>query len=160
MSSSARVVCPQCGSNNFDTVTSCWKCGAGLSRGVAVPAPGAPYAAKGGGESTGSSSWTGAATPTRAGNPKAANAAAIALGLLMPYFGLAIGLGFMMFDDRRRQEVGRICLLWSILSSALHVLFFFLAVLSMRTFLGEFLAGLQSSRGGAVPGGSGMGIEP
>src|ERR1041385_4297041 len=33
-----RIICPQCGANNFDTVTSCWKCGAPVGAGAPVTA--------------------------------------------------------------------------------------------------------------------------
>ena len=36
----------------------------------------------------------------------------------MIYFA-SIGLAFMMCDDRRRQEVGRICVIWSLISGVI-----------------------------------------
>ena len=44
---SGRINCPRCQSNNFDTVTVCWKCGASLVTGApsqpAMALPQAPY---------------------------------------------------------------------------------------------------------------------
>ena len=60
------------------------------------------------------------------------------------YFGLPIGLAFMMCDDRRRQEVGRICLIWSLISGVIHLLFFIVAAIGMRQY---FAIALNTLRG-------------
>lgn len=127
--SAGRIVCPQCGANNFDTVTNCWKCGAPLAV-QRAPAAGQTAPAHPLAESTAFR-----AAPVRSGNPATANRAAIWLGLLLPYFGLPIGLAFLMCDDERRQEVGRICILWSLVSLAVHLLLGFMAILGIREYL-------------------------
>ena len=141
---SGRIACPRCGANNFDTVTVCWKCSAPLTGGVqatvaqgtVVPPPASTYPV---GRTPGS-----AATSDRA---------AIWLGLLFPYFGLPVGLVFMMLDDDRKQQLGRICVLWSCLSLVLHIAFMSAAALGMRELL---MAALQGVRGAATRSG---GIE-
>jgi len=142
-----RIVCPRCGANNFDTVSACWKCTAPLSAGsAAAPSPSpsaipshaplpAPTVSPPSPSPAERIAYTAvSATAALAGNPAAANRAAFWLGLLFPYFGLPIGLAFMMCDDRRRQEVGRICLLWSTLSGVFHLLLLFVAALGMREY--------------------------
>ena len=76
-----------------------------------------------------------------------ANRAAFWLGLLMPYFGLPIALAFLMCDDPRRQEVGRICLMWSLISGFLHFLFGLAAILGMREWLQIALSAFQGQMG-------------
>jgi hypothetical protein len=97
------------------------------------------------------------AAATSLGNTAASNRAAFWLGMLFPYFGLPIGLAFMMCDDRRRQEVGRLCILWSILSSVLHLLVGFVSLLGMRQYLAAFfgaaMTGMQRGAGGGLGGG-------
>jgi hypothetical protein len=90
------------------------------------------------------------------GNPSVANRAALWLGLLMPYFGLPIALAFMMCDDRRRQEVGRICLFWSIISTVVHLLLFFVSMLGLREYFMFALGTLKSQAGKAGGGLGGM----
>lgn len=97
-----------------------------------------------------------------AGDPAAANRAAMWLGLLFPYFGLPIGLAFIMCDDRRRQEVGRLCIVWSLLSGAIHLLLLFVVILGMRAWLEALLPALrgQLGRSGGLGGGLGGGELP
>src|SRR5262245_27007253 len=117
-----RISCPRCGANNFDTVSVCWKCSAPLGAGSAVAPPVAPTRATtvptpgpampvppqpavespfpaapadGFAYPAAPAMMVGAAP---LGNPTAANRAAMWLGLLFPYFGLPVGLAFMMCD--------------------------------------------------------------
>ena len=160
--SGGRITCPRCGSNNFDTVTACWKCGTPL--GGAAPAPTAyPPAAASPAHSPSAvdrfAGFPATAAATVAGaaiNPGTANRAAIWLGLLFPYFGIPIGLAFMMCDDRRRQEVGRACILWSLLSCVFHFFLMILSLIGMREYFAMALNTLKSQAGRA--GGLG-GIE-
>lgn len=159
-----RIACPRCGANNFDTVTVCWKCAAALTAGLAPgqhppaatyphPAPPAypsypsapefPQQHQRADRSSPALGFVAAATGV-IGNPGAANRAAFWLGVLMPYFGFPIGLAFMMCDDRRRQEVGRICILWSVVSGIVHLLVFFVSLLGMRSYFELVLGGLRS----------------
>jgi hypothetical protein len=152
-SKSGRIACPRCGANNFDTVTVCWKCGAPL---VSPPAhPAGPAAAP-------ATPFAPAAPPAPAlaqglrpgsGSTVSSERAALWLGLLFPYFGLPVGLVFMMLDDDRKQQLGRTCVLWSCISMVLHVAFMSVAALGMREML---MAVLQGARGAASrPGGMG-----
>ena len=93
------------------------------------------------------------------GSSATANRAAIWLGLLFPYFGLPIGLAFMMCDDRRRQEVGRACVIWSLLSGVLHLILFFITIVGMREYISAVFntARAAAERAGGMGGG---GFEP
>jgi hypothetical protein len=169
-----RVVCPRCGANNFDTVSACWKCSAPLgagAAGMAAPAPAIPVApaAPMPAYATAPSYAAPAAAPEYAsyrpipaavstGNPALSNRSAFWLGMLMPYFGFPIGLAFMMCDDQRRQEVGRICVFWSIVSGVIHLLLMFVSLLGMRQYFGFLMQTLQSTiknSGGGMGGGLG-----
>lgn len=88
--SSDRVVCAQCGANNFATQAACWKCGVALTA-----APSAPQAAPG-------------RVPVAAssGESPAALWASLALGALFPVISLPVGLVFLMLDDRRKAQIG------------------------------------------------------
>ena len=79
----------------------------------------------------------------------------------MPYFGLPIGLAFLMCDDRRRQEVGRICIMWSLISGVIHVLFMIVTALGMRQYLAfamNALRGQIQQQQGLGGGGGDLGI--
>jgi hypothetical protein len=170
--SAGRVVCPRCGANNFDTVSACWKCSAPLGSASAAhtgytPSPIAnPVTVQGpssfGGPQQPSSAegfaYRAAGAVHQAGDSARANRAAFWLGMTMPYFGFPIGLAFMMCDDRRRQEVGRLCIIWSLVSGVFHMLLMFVSLLGMREwmmmFMGAAKAGLNS-RGGGLGGGLG-----
>ena len=171
MGQGGRITCPRCGSNNFDTVTACWKCSNPLTASAAAVAPAAarqaapayaPSAVSAGSPVVQPSFSdravsTVAALPQTLGNAAAANRAAFWLGMLFPYFGLPIGLAFIMCDDRRRQEVGRLCVMWSLLSGVIHFLFMIVAMLGMRqyftAFLGQAGRGLNGGLGGGLGGG-------
>jgi hypothetical protein len=47
---------------------------------------------------------------------------AIALAFLFPGVAVPAGLIFLMLDDRRKAEIGRILLIWGIVFSLLHLL--------------------------------------
>ena len=141
--SGGRIACSRCGANNFDTVTVCWKCN--------TPLGGAAPAAHGGHSTQPVQSFAeravyqpAMAVASAAGNQSASNRAAFWLGILMPYFGLPIGLAFMMCDDRRRQDVGRICILWSTVSLIVHILIMTVAAIGMREY---FAVALNTLRG-------------
>ncbi|MGC8667704.1 MAG: hypothetical protein ACP5VE_06290 [Chthonomonadales bacterium] len=153
--SGGRIVCPRCGANNFDTVTVCWKCGAPLSarRAASPPRPPAgtvPPAA----DFPGAMGYAVSSHATDS-NRTTANRAALWLGLLMPYFGLPIALAFLMCDDPRRQEVGRICLMWSLISGFLHFLFGMATLLGLREWFQMAFNAFQGQMGRR----SGFGLE-
>jgi hypothetical protein len=171
--SAGRVVCPRCGANNFDTVSACWKCSAPLSS--APPAPHTGYTPSpianpisvqtppsfGGPQPPPAAeafAYRAAAAVQQAGDTARANRAAFWLGITMPYFGFPIGLAFMMCDDRRRQEVGRLCIIWSLVSGVFHLLLMFVSLLGMREWMMMFLGAAKTglnSRGGGLGGGLG-----
>jgi hypothetical protein len=172
MGQGGRITCPRCGSNNFDTVTACWKCSNPLSAAssvAAAPAPArqavpayAPSAVSAASPVvqptfTDRAVSTVAAIPQTLGNAAAANRAAFWLGMLFPYFGLPIGLAFIMCDDRRRQEVGRLCVMWSLLSGVIHFLFMIVSLLGMRQYIAAALGAVQSGAGKLGGGGLGGG---
>ena len=127
MSVAGRVVCGQCGANNFDTQAACWKCGASLS---------APPAASPSASMTPARSQNGGGYPPSPMTAPVAPAAfrpalldpavafwsAVALGVLFPFFAVPVGIVFLMLDDRRKAEVGRITLVWGIIGSVFHTL--------------------------------------
>lgn len=128
MSVVGRVVCSQCGANNFDTQAACWKCGASLSASASNSAPPQsvrPQSVGGGGMA--SSPVLGpvfAAPAYRSGtvDPGVAIWSAIVLGILFPFFAVPAGIVFLMLDDRRKAEVGRVTLVWGIIGTILHSL--------------------------------------
>ncbi len=153
MAQGGRVVCPKCGSNNFDTVSVCWKCGGMLNSGasgyspqppqrqnVPVDVPQQSYAPDAYGYRT-------APAQVNSGDSGKANRAAFWLGMTMPYFGLPIGLAFMMCDDRRRQEVGRLCIIWSTLSGIVHLLFTVASFIGMSRYIAGVLPALKATAG-------------
>jgi len=119
-----RIVCPHCGANNFETQAACWKCGASLHAGSAPAA--SPALAR---PSSGSSAA--ADLPLRPlshvqppPDPAIAIGAAIALAVFFPYVAVPLGIVFLMLDDRRKAEIGRVTLIAGLLLSILHSLFF------------------------------------
>lgn len=107
-----RVICARCGANNFETQAACWKCAASLAPGavpVLSPAANIPGAA-----------------PAAAYRPAASVDSSIAiwcgiiLAVLFPYVAVPAGLVFMMLDDRRKLEVGRVTLIAGIVASIFH----------------------------------------
>ncbi len=141
-----RIACPQCGANNFDTVTVCWKCGVPLRRGSAAGQPAPPNAA--GGTPSVQVHQPVAAGPRMGASP-AALRAALWLGLLFPYVGLPVGLVFMMLDDESRYEAGRACVLWSCVSLAAHFIVMALIGVGMREMLFAALQGVRGVAGRA-----------
>jgi hypothetical protein len=59
-------------------------------------------------------------------DPAVANWTAIISSLLMPGIMFPVGVVFLMLDDRRKLEVGRITLIASTVGTALHLFFTFL----------------------------------
>lgn len=126
-SSGGRWMCGQCGANNFDTVTNCWKCGtarAGMSPVMPPPplrigermnTPAAP---------------AGTVAPSIEGDPAVAKRAAVLLALTIPFLGLPVGWVFMMMEDYRRQAIGRYCVFWSCIGLVIH---FFLGIFFVQT---------------------------
>ena len=160
---SGRIACSRCGANNFDTVTVCWKCSAplvavaaGALPGMSAPPVAQPILAAFPAVDRTPSYAPPATLSGVSGNSATSNRAAIWLGLLFPYFGLPIGLAFMMCDDRRRQEVGRLCVIWSLISGAIHLLLLFITMVGMREYI---LTAVNAARAAASKGGGMDGLE-
>ena len=118
-SATGRIICSQCGANNFQTQAACWKCGASLfaasptpaaAAGSASVAPGRPAAAP--------------LTSSPPVDPMVAAISAIVLAALFPYVALPVGIVFLMLDDRRRIEVGRVAIVAGLIFTIAHTLFF------------------------------------
>jgi len=106
--STSRLVCPKCSANNFNTQAACWQCGAGL-RGNGVPS--AMRAADGAGTPSPTPlPLTPARPDSIPSDPAVAVWAAILLALFFPYVAVPVGIVFLMLDDRRKAEIGRIAL--------------------------------------------------
>ena len=122
-----RIVCPRCGANNFNTQAACWKCGApltaGANPGYASPIPQSP--------SNSPLASGDAPSPLRPSNyapvmdQNVAVWAGIALAVLFPYFAVPVGIVFLMLDDRRRADIGRITIIWGVISTFAQILLTF-----------------------------------
>ena len=165
-----RITCPRCGANNFDTVTSCWKCGApvgaaSLSASMQTPLSAAatipsPYVQE---RSPASVVYTPQASN---GDSGVARRAAVALGLTIPFVGLPVGWIFMMIEDRNKQAIGRWCATWSMIGLVLHLFVTWFMIqqsvpfmMTMLKLVGPAVEGAsRRSAGGSegVPGGGGL----
>lgn len=105
MSDGARIVCSRCGSNNFSTQASCWKCGAPLAANAPSPSAPAPLSAP---------------IPRPAADSATPFVAAAALGLLFPLVAVPVGIVFLMLDDSRKSAIGRWNIAWGIAGTILH----------------------------------------
>lgn len=127
MATAGRVVCARCGANNFETQAACWKCASPLAPGVAAPAPNANGAARHAAPLSLS-----ADAPARpvfdVVDPAVAHWVGIIGGLLIPLAMLPVGLAFLMWDDRRKVEVGRTATLASIAGTLIHGVLTYFAV--------------------------------
>jgi hypothetical protein len=151
-SSGGRLTCPRCGANNFDTVTSCWKCGTALTGAAAVSTPQpAPAMSPNRSEASG---YLPAAVGA-SGDPAVARRAAFWLAVVFPWFGLPIGWTFMMMDDYRRQAIGRLCATWSLIALIFHLLFLFASTQLLIARILPYLAQQAQGLGRGASGGMG-----
>lgn len=152
-----RVVCARCSANNFDTQAACWKCGAPLVAGggaagpapvlrpTSPPPPGAvPHAAV-----------SPAAVPYVPGmgtalDPSVAIWAGAALAIFFPYCATIAGIIFLMLDDRRKAEIGRITLILGIIFSILHSIVTVWMIEATIRQLPSVVTQALGSRGGAL----------
>ncbi len=96
--------------------------------------------------------------PMDNGDAKLTKRAAIWLALTLPFIGLPVGWAFMMIQNRQRQEVGRLCVIWSLVALFAHVLLFGVAAASSGPVVLQALTVFyekQNASGGAKSGGSG-----
>ena len=120
--SGGRITCPRCGTNNFNTVTACWKCGTALAA-TPLPSSAPPINAP-------RSEYSAYVPPSLpiSGDPAVAKRAAFWLAVVFPWFGLPIGWAFMMIEDHKRQAIGKFCVMWSIVALIFHCLFVFASI--------------------------------
>ncbi len=96
------------------------------------------------------------------GDEGAAKRSALWMAITMPYVGLPVGWAFIMTADRKKQEIGRFCILWSSVAMVFHVLLLFVAMQSLTPMLAS-LPGIiksvqQGQSGGGGGGGGGLGL--
>ena len=179
---SGRLTCPRCGANNFETVSACWKCGAALNGTGNVNTANAASSASAastfaGGYNAGAERAAGAGSPAVFMTPPMANSgdsgvatrAAIALALTFPWIGLPVGWCFMMIEDRRKQAIGRICAVWSMIGLVIHLVFILTAIPAAIAMIANALSlssALKGQGGGTsgvpnlnIPGGMGGGSQ-
>ena len=159
-----RVTCPKCGANNFDTVTSCWKCGTPMGAGatamaaapMAQAAP--PYVERPSSQQPQMMGYAPAMpSGVAAGDIGVARRAAIALALTIPWIGLPVGWVFMMIEDSRKQAIGRVCANWSMLGLVLHLVIMGWMTVASVNFLVHSIpdAMIQSLKSRAAQSGEG-----
>ncbi len=145
VSPAGRVLCPQCGVNNFATQAACWRCGATLGSGTApAQAVGSPTSAP--------PTAAAAYRPAASIDPAVATWSAWILAFLFPFVAVPVGLVFLMLDDRRKADVGKTTLIAGTVFSLLH-LFATWAMLQPVIGVVRTLGGL-SGRASATGGGA------
>ena len=168
-----RVTCPQCGANNFDSVATCFRCGASLAGGgggrSSVPAN------KMGPERGMTPAMNPQMPPANmnaplmpppayapaggGGDPNLARRAAIWLAISIPFLGLPVGWIFMMMEDHKRQAIGRLCFNWSLIALVFHLLLSFVFLQSLAPYMQMALGVTKSlSQGRGASGGMGGGM--
>ena len=161
---SGRLTCPRCGANNFETVSACWKCSAPLNGAVSANTASAASAASASVGGYGAERAMNVSAPIAymsppvvvTGDSGVATRAAIALALTFPWIGLPVGWVFMMLEDRRKQAIGRICAVWSMIALVVHLLVTFVLLQSAMSQILPILTGVikarsESGGGGGVP---------
>ncbi len=130
----------------MDTQAACWKCGARLAGGSGASAPPvarAPLGVYG----TAPAASPLAATPvsylsrSATADPAVASWSSALLGLLFPYAAIPVGLVFLMFDDKRRAEIGRLAIIWGVVGTVVHTL---AAFLFMRAAVAQLPSNMQN----------------
>ena len=150
-SRSGRIACPRCGANNFESVSACWKCSAPLT--AASPVPSAPASGGYVGSERAAVPSAPFTAPAPSGDSGVAARAAIALALTFPWIGLPVGWVFMMIEDRRKQAIGRICAVWSMIALVFHLLLMFAFMSAVGGFIREVM-GISSALKGQGTGGT------
>lgn len=134
-----RVICSRCGANNFETQAACWKCSASLVAGGPAPVL-SPNA-------TGNPAPVAAYRPQSAVDPSVAFWSAIALAAFFWYVSIPLGLVFMMLDDRRKLELGRLNLIAGVLSAIVHIVLFMMSTQALVTYLYRMIpSAIQANR--------------
>ena len=88
------------------------------------------------------------------GDSGVATRAAIALALTFPWIGLPVGWCFMMIEDRRKQAIGRICAVWSMIALVIHLVLLVTAIPAAIALIANALAvsGALKGQGGGTGG--------
>ena len=166
-----RVVCARCGANNFDTQAACWKCGApltagsGFTGGQVPPSSGArlaPPVSPTAVPASAPAPEMGYRPVAATMDPSVATWSAIALALFFPFVAVPVGVVFLMLDDRRKAEIGRIALLWGLVFSVVQTLGSLWMVQGtiretmglVRTFGGRMGGSASGGTGGGLGGGA------
>lgn len=121
---SGRMTCAKCGANNFETQAACWKCGTPLGatvrdQGAGNSAP--PSDARPLSQDSHLSSLSNV-------DPSVAHWVGVIGGLLVPIAMLPVGLVFLMWDDKRKVEIGRTATIASLIGTLFHAVFTYFAV--------------------------------
>lgn len=90
------------------------------------------------------------------GDSGVARRAAIALALTIPWIGLPVGWVFMMIEDSRKQAIGRVCAVWSMIALIFHLLIMFVMAQSAGSLLLKTLLPLVDALSKGQGGGGGM----
>jgi hypothetical protein len=138
-----RVVCPRCGENNFDTQANCWKCGSSLAGTAPPPAAPSRRAAPAGTYPAPPVSVA-PAVAGRSIDPAVAFWSAVALAFFFPAVAVPVGIVFLMLDDRRKAEIGRVTLVWGIIFSLLHLLLTAWLLRGMYEYVRPFVPGASA----------------
>ena len=130
---SGRTTCPRCGANNFETQAACWKCGAALGSNSGLGGRAAPSHAV--------QNDIGSPLSPPTVDPAVAHWVGAIGGLLIPIAMLPVGLAFLMWDDRRKVEVGRTATIASLVGTLFHAIFTYFAIAGALQTLKQFIPG-------------------
>jgi hypothetical protein len=137
-----RVICSRCGANNFETQAACWKCGVSMVSGGPAPIL-SPNA-------SGNPAPAAAYRPQSNVDPSVAFWSAIALAVFFGPVAIPVGLVFMMLDDRRKVDLGKLTLIAGIISTVIQLIFTFMALQAVTSQVFQMVPSLM--RGTSQPG--------
>jgi hypothetical protein len=73
---------------------------------------------------------------------------------MLPFIGLPVGWIFMMIEDERRQAIGRICAVWSLVSLVLQLLLMFACAQAVGPWMNTLVAtAARAAQPQQLPGG-------
>lgn len=134
-----RVICSRCGANNFETQAACWKCAASLVAGGPAPVL-SPNA-------SGNPAPAAAYRPQASVDPSVAFWSAIALAVFFGPVAIPVGLVFMMLDDRRKVDLGKLTLIAGIISTVVQLIFTVMALQTITAQVFRMVPSLMRTRG-------------
>ena len=151
MSISERVVCTNCGANNFATQAACWKCGKSLALSTSPASPpGSSPPLPGAIPTTNYQPPVAYGAVSNDYSPGTATTAAIVLGLLFPMVALPVGIVFLMLDNKRKAAIGWQNIIWGIVGSVLNIIITIASFTPAITFLMSKSLAAQQQSGGNV----------